>query len=74
MSESPAGTIAGALVGVMAVVVAAIAVVLLVILVLRRRQKKSPHKSDSQERAVDNPIYAGSVSHNCTWNVLTMSS
>ena len=73
-SESPAGTIAGALVGVMMVVVAAIAVVLLVVLVLRRRQRKSPHAPDTQERSVDNAIYAGSVSHNCTWNVVTVSS
>ena len=73
MSESPAGTIAGALVGVMVVVVAAIAVVLLVVLVLRRRQRKSPHAPDTRERTVDNAIYAGSVS-NCTWNVVTVSS
>ena len=45
----------------MVVVVAAIAVVLLVVLVLNR-QRKSPHEVDSQERNVDNPIYAGSVS------------
>ena len=64
MSESPAGAIAGALAGVMVmVVVAAIAVVLLVVLVLRRRQRKSPREPDYQERTVDNPIYAGSVSH-----------
>ena len=62
MSESPAGAIAGALVVVVVVVVAAIAVVLLVVLVLRRRQKKIPHVPDTQERTVDNPIYAGSVS------------
>ena len=62
VSESPAGAIAGALVGVMVVVVAAIAVVLLVVLMLRRRQKKSPHAPYTQERTVDNPIYAGSVS------------
>ena len=74
MSESPAGAIAGALVGVMVVVVAAIAVVLLVVLVLRRRQRKSPHAPDTQERTVDNAIYAGSVSHNCTWNVVTVHS
>ena len=65
MSESPAGAIAGALVGVM-VVVAAITVLLLVVLVLRRRQRKIPHEPDTQERTVDNAIYAGSVSHNCT--------
>ena len=65
VSESPAGAIAGALVGVMVVVVAAIAVVLLVVLVVRRRQRKSPHEPDTQERTVDNAIYAGSVSHNC---------
>ena len=63
MSESPAGAIAGALAGVMVVVVGAIAVVLLVVLVLRRRQRKSPREPDYQERTVDNPIYAGSVSH-----------
>ena len=60
MSESPAGAIVGTLVGVMMVVVAFI---LLVVLVLRRRQRKNSHESDSQERTVDNPIYAGSVSH-----------
>ena len=60
VSDSPA--IAGALVGVVMVVVGAIAVVLLVVLVRRRRQRKSPHEVDSQERNVDNPIYAGSVS------------
>ena len=66
MSESPAGAIAGALVGVMVVVVvAAITVLLLVLLVLRRRQRKSSHAPDTQERTVDNAIYAGSVSHNC---------
>ena len=58
-SGSPAGAIAGALAGVMVVVVAAIAVVLLVVLVWRRRQRKSPHKVDFQERTVDNAIYAG---------------
>ena len=58
-SGSPAGAIAGALVGVMVVVVAAVAVVLLVVLVRRRRQKKSPHEVDSQERTVDNAVYAG---------------
>ena len=62
VSGSPAGAIAGALVGVVVVVVAAIAVVLLVVLVLRRRQRKSPRAPSTQERAVDNPIYAGSVS------------
>ena len=61
VSESPVGAIAGALVGVMVVVVAAIAVVLLVVLVLRRRQRKRPHPPDTQDRTVDNPIYAGSV-------------
>ena len=66
MSGSPAGAIAGALMGVMVVVVAAIAVILLVVLVLRRRQRKGPHEPDTQERTVDNAIYAGSVSHNCT--------
>ena len=68
VSGSPAGAIAGALVGVMVVVVvvAAIVVVLLVVLVVRRRQRKSPHEPDTQERTVDNAIYAGSVSHNCT--------
>ena len=71
VSESLAGAIAGALVGVMVVVVAAIAVVLLVVLVLRRRQRKISHGPDTQERTVDNPIYAGSVSQNCTWNVFT---
>ena len=59
---SPAGAIAGALVVVMVVVVAAIVVVLLVVLVLRRRQRKIPCAPDTQERTVDNPIYAGSVS------------
>ena len=62
MSESPVGAIAGALVEVMVVVVAAIVVVLLVVLVLRRRQRKSSHEPDTQEKTVDNPIYAGSVS------------
>ena len=46
----------------MVVVVAAIAVVLLVVLVVRRRQRKIPHAPDTQERNLDNPIYAGSVS------------
>ena len=64
MSGSPAGAIAGALVGVVVVVVAAIAVVLPVVLVLRRRQRKSPHAPDTQERTVDNGIYTGSVSQN----------
>ena len=58
-SESPTGAIAGALVGVMVVVMAAIAVVLLVVLVLRRRQRKSSHEPDTQERTVDNAIYTG---------------
>ena len=40
-------------------VVAAIVVVLLVVLVVRRRQRKSPHEPDTQERTVDNAIYAG---------------
>ena len=72
VSESPAGAIAGALVmAVMVVMVAAIVVVLLVVLVVRRRQRKSPHAPDTQERTVDNPVYEGSVSHNCTWNVVT---
>ena len=74
VSGSPAGAIAGALVGVMVVVVAAIVVVLLVVLVLRRRQRKSSHEPDTQERTVDNAIYEGSVSHNCTWSVFTVSS
>ena len=65
MSESPVGAIAGALVGVVVVVVvAAIAVVLLVVLVLRRRQRRSPHEPDTQERTVDNTIYAGSAMYN----------
>ena len=59
VSESPAGAIAGALAGVVVAVVAAITVLLLVVLVLRRRQRKSPHEPDTQERTVDNPIYAG---------------
>ena len=63
VSGSPVGAIAGALVGVMVVVVGALAVVLLVVLVLRKRQRKSSHKVDTQERTVDNPVYAGSVSH-----------
>ena len=71
VSESPARAIAGALVGVMVVVVAAIVVVLLVVLVVRRRQRKSPHAPDTQDRTVDNPVYEGSVSHNCTCNVVT---
>ena len=66
-SESPTGAIAGALVGVMVVVVAAIAVVLLVVLVLRRRQRKIPHGPDTQERTVDNAIYAG----NNLWSVVS---
>ena len=60
---SPAGAIVGALVGVMVVVVAALAVVLLVVLVLRRRQRKRLYEPNGQERTVDNPVYAGSVSH-----------
>ena len=63
MSDSPAGAIAGALVGVVVVVVGAIAVVLLVVLVLRRKQRKNPREPDYQEKTVDNPIYAGSVPH-----------
>ena len=63
VNESPAGTIAGALVGVMVVVVAAIAVVLLVVLLLRKRQRKRPHEPDTQEKTPENPIYTGSVSH-----------
>ena len=63
VSGSPAGAIAGALVGVMVVVVGTLAVVLLVVLVLRKRQRKSSHKVDTQERTVDNPIYAGIVFH-----------
>ena len=66
MSGSPAGAIAGALVGVMVVVVAAIGVVLLVVLVLRRRQRKNSHEVDSYERNLDNPIYAGSDNKNST--------
>ena len=62
MNDSPAGAIAGALVGVMVVVVAAVAVVVLVVLALRRRQRKSLCEPDIQGRTVDNPIYAGSVS------------
>ena len=62
VSGSPAGAIAGALVVMVVVVVAAIVVVLLVVLVVRRRQRKSSHEPDTQERTVDNPIYAGSVS------------
>ena len=58
-SESPTWAIAGALVGVILVVVAAIAVVLLVVLVMRRRQRKSSHAPDTQEKTVDNAIYAG---------------
>ena len=69
MNESPAGAIAGALVGVMVVVVAAIAVVLLVVLVLKR---KRPHEPDTQEKTVENPIYTGTsiVFHmymECAW-------
>ena len=63
VNESPAGAIAGALVGVMVVVVAAIAVVLLVVLVQRKRQRKLPHEPDTQEKTLENPIYAGCVSH-----------
>ena len=47
----------------MVVVVAAIAVVLLVVLLLRKKQRKYPHEPDTQEKTVENPIYAGSVSH-----------
>ena len=63
VNESPAGAIAGALVGVMVVVVAATVVVLLVVLLQRKRQRKCPHEPDTQEKAPENPIYAGSVSH-----------
>ena len=60
MSESPAGAIIGALVGVIVVVVGAIGVVLLILFVLRRRQKKKSHEVETQERTVDNAIlYAG---------------
>ena len=61
-NDSPAGAIAGALVGVMVLVVAAVAVVVLVVLALRRRQRKPLHEPETQERTVDNPIYAGSIS------------
>ena len=74
VNESPAGAIAGALVGVMVVVVvAAIAVVLLVVLLLRKRQRKRPHEPDTQEKTLENPIYAGCVSCICTWSVVTVS-
>ena len=59
---SPAGPIAGVLVGMM-VVAATIAVVLLAILAQRRRQRKSLHELDSRDETVVNPIYAGSVAH-----------
>ena len=60
--ESSAGAIAGALVGVVLVVVVAVLVVLLVVLVLRRRQKKQLHAVNTEERVLDNPVYAGTLS------------
>ena len=43
----------------MLVAVVAVLVVLLVVLVLRRRQKKQLHAVNTEERVVDNPVYAG---------------
>jgi len=61
---SPTGAIAGALVGVMLVVVVTVLVVLLVVLVLRRRQKKKQlHALNTEERVLENPVYAGTLSH-----------
>jgi len=45
--------------GVMVVVVVAILVVLLLVLVLRRRRQKQLHAVNTEERVVDNPVYAG---------------
>ena len=59
---SPTGAIAGALVGVMLVVVVTVLVVLLVVLVLRRREKKQLHAVNTEERELDNPVYAGTLS------------
>jgi len=55
----PTGAIAGALVGVMLVVAVAVLVVLLVVLVMRRRQKKQLLAVNTEERVLDNPVYAG---------------
>jgi len=61
--ESSAGAIAGALVGILLVVAVAVLVVLLVVLMLRRRQKKKLHAVNTEERVLDNPVYAGTLSH-----------
>ena len=66
VNETPAGAIAGALVGVMVVVVVVVAatvVLLLVVLLQRKRQRKHPHEPDTQEKTPENPIYTGSVPH-----------
>ena len=62
-TQLPAGAIAGALVGVMLVVVVTVLVVLLVVLVLRRRQKKKLYAVNTEERMLDNPVYAGTLSY-----------
>ena len=46
----------------MLVVVVAVLVVLLVVLVMRRRQKKQLHAVNTEERVLDNPVYAGTLS------------
>ena len=72
--ESSAGAIAGTLVEVVLVVVVAVLVVLLVVLVLRRGQKKQLHAVNTEERVLDNPVYAGTLSHSfritCTFQFL----
>jgi len=71
---SPTGAIAGALAGVVLVVVVTVLVVLLVVLVLRRRKKKQLHAVNTEERVLDNPVYAGTLSHSfrstCTFQFL----
>ena len=46
----------------MLVVVVAVLVVLLVVRMLRRRQKKNLHTVNGEERVLDNPVYAGTIS------------
>jgi len=46
----------------MLVVVVAVLVVMLVVLVLRK-QKKQLHAVNTEERVLNNPVYAGTLSH-----------
>ena len=56
---SPAGAVAGTLVGVILAVVVLILLVLLVVLVLRRRQKKNLRVVNIEESGFYNPAYEG---------------